>query len=165
MDSDFNQRTITLKNKRSAGLLVFRRRSKHLEVFLAHMGGPLWQKKDDGAWGIPKGEFGDDEKPFAAALREFEEETGIKPTGDFRELSPVKQPGGKMVYAWAVEYDCDARNIKSNTFTMEWPPRSGHSRAFPEMDRAAWFAVGEARKKILQGQLPLLDQLAAAVAG
>jgi predicted NUDIX family NTP pyrophosphohydrolase len=150
---------MTKKTKRSAGLLLFRRVGGQVEVFLAHMGGPFWARKDDASWSIPKGEFGDDEAPLDAAKREFREETGRIPTGRFIELAPVKQSGGKTVFAWAVEWDCDATAIKSNTFTIEWPPGSGKMCEFPEIDRAAWFALGKARRKILKGQAPLLDEL------
>ncbi len=146
------------KLKKSAGLLLFRRRGPAVEVFLAHMGGPFWEHEDEGAWSIPKGEF-EEEAPLDAALREFEEETGIRPTGAFIGLSPVKQASGKTVYVWALEYDCDAENIQSNTFALEWPKGSGVMREFPEVDRAAWFSTGEARKKILKGQVPFIDQL------
>ena len=133
-------------------------------MFLAHMGGPFWQHKDEGAWTIPKGEF-EDELPLDAARREFQEETGIRPPeSGFIELTPVKQPGGKTVFAWALEWDCDASDIHSNTFTMEWPKGSGIMSEFPEVDRAAWLSVGEARRKIVKGQLPLLDQLEQRVA-
>ena len=144
--------------RQSAGLLVFRRKNVVTEVFLAHLGGPFWSKKDEGAWTIPKGEF-DVEKPFEAALREFDEETGLKPEGNFLEMAPVKQAGGKTVFAWAVEWDCDATNIRSSKFTMEWPKGSGQMREFPEIDRAGWFSIPEARRKMLKGQTPFLDQL------
>jgi predicted NUDIX family NTP pyrophosphohydrolase len=145
-------------HKQSAGLLLFRKRAGTVEVFLAHMGGPFWERKDEGAWSIPKGEF-ESEAPLAAALREFEEETGYKPNGNFIGLTPVKQSGGKTVYAWALEFDCDADQIHSNTFSMEWPKGSGKLCDFPEIDRAAWFSLAQARRKILKGQLGLLDQL------
>jgi predicted NUDIX family NTP pyrophosphohydrolase len=128
-------------------------------VFLVHPGGPFWAKKDLGAWSIPKGEYPDGEEPLAAAKREFEEETGIKPEGDFTPLKAIKQPGGKMVLAWAFEGDGDASAIKSNTFSMEWPPHSGNQQEFPEVDRAEWFNIEAAREKILKGQLPLLEEL------
>jgi predicted NUDIX family NTP pyrophosphohydrolase len=147
-----------MNSKTSAGLLLFRRRNSSTEVFLVHMGGPFWARKDDGAWTIPKGEF-EKEAPLDAALREVKEETGIEPKGNFLELSPVKQSGGKTVFAWAVEWDCDPTQIKSNTFTMEWPKGSGKMREFPEVDRAAWFPLEEAQTKILKGQLPLLTEL------
>jgi predicted NUDIX family NTP pyrophosphohydrolase len=136
----------------SAGLLLYRRTAAGLEVFLVHPGGPFWAKKDAGAWSIPKGEFAPDEDPLTAARREFTEETGFPIDGDFRPLQPIKQKGGKVVHAWAVEGDVDPSRIKSNTFTF-------HGREFPEIDRAAWFPLALAREKILAGQLPLLEQL------
>lgn len=145
--------------KTSAGLLLYRRGPGGLEVFLVHPGGPFWAKKDAGAWSIPKGEYEAVEEPLAAAQREFFEETGLTVAGDFHPLAPIKQPGGKTVLAWALEADCDAEAIKSNTFSMEWPPKSGRFREFPEVDRAAWFPIREARERILKGQAALLDQL------
>ena len=145
--------------KRSAGLLMYRRRNRELEVFLVHPGGPLWARKDAGAWSIPKGEFGADENPLDAARREFTEETGLTVTGRLQPLEPIRQSGGKVVHAWAVEGDGDPDAIRSNTFAMEWPPRSGRQQEFPEVDRAAWFTLDEARDKILRSQQPLLDQL------
>jgi predicted NUDIX family NTP pyrophosphohydrolase len=145
--------------KRSAGLLLYRIRAGALEALLVHPGGPLWAKKDLGAWSIPKGEYGSGEDPLEAARREFEEETGFRVTGPLLPLTRVRQPGGKEVLAWAVEGDADAAAVRSNTFSMEWPPRSGRKVEFPEVDRAAWFDVDEARRKILKGQLPLLDEL------
>jgi len=141
-----------------AGLLMYRRRPGGVEVFLVHPGGPFWAKKDAGAWSIPKGEYLPGDDPLEAARREFLEETGIEPAGDFVELGAVRQ-GGKTVTAWAFEGDCDAAAIRSNTFEMEWPPRSGKRREFPEVDRAEWFAPGAAAEKILAGQLPLLQRL------
>jgi predicted NUDIX family NTP pyrophosphohydrolase len=145
--------------KISAGLLLYRRRPGGPEVFLVHPGGPFWAKKDAGAWSIPKGEVDLGEDRLAAARREFQEETGVEIAGDFRALDPVRQPGGKLVHAWAVEGDCDAAAIRSNSFEMEWPPRSGRQQAFPEVDRAAWLDLASARVKLTKGQLPLLDQL------
>ena len=145
--------------KKSAGLLLFRRGAEGVEVLLVHPGGPFWAKKDDGAWSIPKGEFDDAEDPLTAARREFEEETGARPGGDFLLLTPLKQSGGKTVFAWALQSDFDPGALRSNSFTMEWPPRSGKHREFPEVDRAAWFPVPEARRKILKGQAGFLDQL------
>jgi len=145
--------------KRSAGLLLFRRRGHALDVLLVHPGGPIWAKRDAGAWSIPKGEPNADEEPLAAARREFAEELGASVDGHFIPLTPVRQPGGKTVYAFAVEADFDIRTIVSNTFTMEWPPRSGRRQSFPEIDRAEWFALDVARQKILAGQAPLLDEL------
>jgi predicted NUDIX family NTP pyrophosphohydrolase len=144
---------------KSAGLLMFRRRDgTTVEVLLIHPGGPFWAGKDEGAWSIPKGEFAD-EDPLAAAQREFQEETGFTASGDFQPLTPIRQAGGKTVYAWAIEGDCDAATIHSNTFQVEWPPRSGRWQTFPEADRAAWFPLPQARQKILKSQTPLLDQL------
>jgi predicted NUDIX family NTP pyrophosphohydrolase len=145
--------------KISAGLLLYRLRSGGPEVLLVHPGGPFWAKKDAGAWSIPKGEVTADEPLLAAAQREFQEETGLSVAGEFRALAPVRQPRGKVVHAWAVEGDCAADSIHSNTFEMEWPPRSGRKQAFPEVDRAAWLDLPSARAKIVKGQLPLLDQL------
>jgi len=149
--------------KRSAGLLLFRGQGAGLEVLLVHPGGPFWAKKDEGAWSIPKGEIHDNEEPLAAALRECEEELGTVVTGEFLPLDPVKQPGGKLVFAWAVRADFDPRTLKSNTFQMEWPPRSGRQQAFPEIDQAAWFSPKTARQKILTGQAPFIDQWLAAL--
>ncbi len=144
--------------KQSAGIILYRRVASQIEVLLAHMGGPFWAKKDEGSWSIPKGEF-ENEPPLDAAVREFHEETGIALGGNFLELTPVKQPSGKVVFAWALEGDCDASMIKSNTFTIEWPRGSGVMKEFPEIDRAAWFTLGVARQKLLKGQVPLLQQL------
>jgi predicted NUDIX family NTP pyrophosphohydrolase len=143
----------------SAGLLMYRSREGVVEVFLVHPGGPFWTGKDAGAWSIPKGLIDADEDPLSAARREFEEETGFRVSGDFIQLSSVKLRSGKVLMAWAVEGDCDPSQIKSNTFPMEWPPHSGRHQEFPEVDRAAWLAVGEAKKKINQGQVPLLEEL------
>ncbi len=145
--------------KRSAGLLLYRLTGGEVEVFLVHPGGPYWAKKDEGAWSIPKGEIDEGEDPLAAARREFEEETGVWPEGEATPLGTVRQPGGKLVTAFAVEGDLDADTIRSNTFTMEWPPRSGRMRAFPEVDRAGWFGKEEAERKILKGQRAILDAL------
>ena len=138
--------------KTSAGLLLYRHASDGLEVFLVHPGGPFWAHKDDGVWSIPKGEFGPDEDPLAAAQREFTEETGFTASGDFVALTPLKQPSGKVVHAWAVERDYDPALVRSNTFEFK-------GRAYPEIDRAAWFGLAEARKKILRGQAGFLDEL------
>jgi predicted NUDIX family NTP pyrophosphohydrolase len=146
--------------KRSAGILLFRRIGPEPEVLLVHPGGPFWKNKDDGAWSIPKGEYGQDEDPLAAAKRELEEETGLSPSRDFISLGEVRQSGGKTVTAWAVEGSCDAANIRSNTFSMPWPPGSKDLQEFPEVDRAEWFAMGIARRKILKGQTELLERLA-----
>jgi predicted NUDIX family NTP pyrophosphohydrolase len=138
---------------------LFRDRSGRLEVLLVHPGGPLWVKKDEGAWSIPKGEFGERDDPLEAARREFEEETGAAPTGETIALSPLRQPSGKVVYAWAMKGDFDPAALKSNTFSLEWPPKSGRHQEFPEVDRGAWFAVDEARRRILKGQAPFLLEL------
>jgi predicted NUDIX family NTP pyrophosphohydrolase len=145
--------------KRSAGLLLYRKRAGNLEVFLVHPGGPFWVKKDAGAWTIPKGEIGVDEDPLAAARRETAEETGFTPDGDFLALPTIRQKAGKLVQAWAVEADCDPAELRSNAFSMEWPPRSGQMAEFPEVDRGAWFALDEARTRLLEAQHPLLDAL------
>lgn len=144
--------------KQSAGLLVYRELGNGVEIFLVHPGGPFYVKKDDGVWSIPKGEF-DAEDSLTAARREFEEETGQRIAGDFFELKPVKQKGGKVVYAWAVEADIDADAIQSNTFTMEWPPKSGKMAEFPEVDRAAWFDPQTAKQKINPAQAALITEL------
>ena len=145
--------------KTSAGLLMYRSQEGALEVFLVHPGGPFWAKKDLGSWSIPKGEFDPDDDPLASAKREFEEETGFAAVGEFKLLAPLKQPSGKIVHAWAFEGDCDPKAIKSNTFSIEWPPRSGKMQAFPEVDRAGWFTIDAAKKKILKGQLGFLEEL------
>lgn len=145
--------------KISAGILMYRKRDGQLQVFLVHPGGPLWVKKDLGAWSIPKGEIDPGEDPLSAAQREFEEETGVKISGRFIPLSSVKLKNGKIVQAWAVEGDCDPAVIRSNTFSMEWPLRSGRKQEFPEIDRAAWFSIREAKEKINEGQIPLLEEL------
>ena len=145
--------------KTSAGILLYRFREAKLEVFLVHPGGPFWAKKDTGAWSIPKGEFEENEDPLTAAKREFHEETGFSVSGNFIELSPLKQSGGKLVFAWAIKGDYDAAAIKSNMFSMEWPPRSGKLTQFPEADRAGWFPLEIARNKILKGQANFLNEL------
>jgi len=150
-----------MAKRQSAGILVYRHRAGALEIFLVHPGGPFWAKKDAGAWSIPKGEFGEDEEKLAAARREFHEETGFALDGVFVELTPVKQSGGKQVFAWAIEHDLDAAAVRSNSFSMEWPPRSGRMQEFPEIDRAAWFDLPLALIKILKGQQPLVLQLLA----
>lgn len=148
-----------MAHKKTAGLLLYRIRDSALEVFLVHPGGPFWAKKDDGAWSIPKGEFTEDEAPLSAAKREFQEETGFSVEGNFMALKPLKQRSGKLVYAWALESDCDAAAVKSNLFSMEWPPRSGKRQEYPEVDRGGWFALEVAKRKIMPGQIGLLDEL------
>jgi predicted NUDIX family NTP pyrophosphohydrolase len=146
---------------RSAAILLHRRGRPGREVWIAHMGGPFWARKDEGAWGIPKGEYSPGEDPLAAARREFAEETGAAPpAGEAVALGAFRQGSGKIVQAWAVEGEFDPASLKSNTFTMEWPPRSGTMREFPEVDRAGWFGLDEARTRILPAQAPLLDRLA-----
>ncbi len=145
--------------KKSAGLLVYRFYNSEMQVLLVHPGGPFWAKKDMGAWSIPKGEFGDDEDALHAAIREVEEELGFLVSGEFVALSPVKQKSGKLIFAWALQKDLDAQNIKSNTFELEWPPTSGKQIIVPEVDRAGWFNVEEAKKKINMGQVALIDEL------
>jgi predicted NUDIX family NTP pyrophosphohydrolase len=145
--------------QRSAGLLMFRRRPGTMEVLLVHMGGPFWAKKDDGAWSIPKGLLEEDEDALAAARREFQEETGHAPDGEFIELGVFRQPGGKQVSAWAIEGEFDLSQFKSNMFAMEWPPRSGRMQEFPEADRAGWFNEQQALAKITKGQRPILKVL------
>lgn len=143
----------------SAGILLYRLRDGTCEVFLVHPGGPYWQGKDAGAWSIPKGELEAGDDPLAAAQREFHEETGTRLSGEFTAFVPLKQPSGKLVYAWAMHGDIDASSIASNTFSMEWPPRSGRQQQFPEVDRGGWFTIAAAREKILRGQRGFLDQL------
>ena len=145
--------------RRSAGLLMYRTSQGTLEVLLAHPGGPYFVNKDDGAWTIPKGEPETDEDLLVTAQREFEEETGVQPAGTYVALKPVKQKGGKIVHAWAFEGDCDPGALHSNTFAMEWPPKSGRRQAFPEIDRAEFFDLETARRKIKLGQEGLLDEL------
>lgn len=146
--------------KLSAGLLLFRESDGVLEVLLGHPGGPFWARKDEGAWSIPKGEYTEGEDPWAVAQREFTEELGKPPpTGPRIDLAAVRQPGGKVVTAFAVRGDLDLCDAVSNTFTLEWPRGSGTFKEFPEIDRAAWFGLAEARAKLLKGQLPLLDRL------
>lgn len=145
--------------KKSAGLVMYRYRNSILEIFLVHPGGPFWAKKDEGSWSIPKGEYSDDEEPFHVAKREFKEETGYDAEGDFLPLTPIKQPSRKIISAWAFEGDCDASTIKSNTFKMEWPPRSGKEVEFPEVDRAEWFPTKMAKKKLLKGHVGFIEEL------
>lgn len=148
--------------KMSAGILLYRLCEDGLEVFLVHPGGPFWAKKDLGVWTIPKGEYDAGESPLAAARREFQEETGFAaPAGEMHSLSEVRLASGKVVIAWAIEGECDAERIRSNTFTLEWPPKSGKMREFPEVDRAAWFTLPVAHQKIHLGQCAFLDRLRA----
>jgi predicted NUDIX family NTP pyrophosphohydrolase len=147
--------------KRSAGILLYRR-TPELEVLLVHPGGPFWAKKDLGAWSIPKGEHDEGEDAQACARREFEEELGSPPTpAELEDLGTVRQKAGKVVQAWALEGDLDAAAVRSNTFSMQWPPRSGQLRDFPEVDRAEWFSLQEARKRINPAQAAFLDRLTA----
>ncbi|WP_346318914.1 NUDIX domain-containing protein [Chitinophaga sp. YIM B06452] len=147
--------------KKSAGILLYRVKNNLPEVMLVHPGGPFWKNKDAGAWTIPKGEFAGDEEPLDAALRELQEETGLPvKKGACIPLAPVTQKGGKLILAWAMKGDLDATAISSNTFELEWPPRSGKKQMFPEVDKAAWFTLPEAREKINPAQVALLDELA-----
>lgn len=146
--------------RKSAGILLYRFRES-LEIFLVHPGGPFWTNKDEGAWMIPKGEPTEGEEPFDTAKREFEEETGQRISGVFKELTPVIQKAGKLVYAWAVEGDIDADAITCNTFKVEWPPKSGNWKSYPEVDKAAWFDWIEAKKKINPAQTAFIDELIA----
>ena len=147
--------------RRSAGILLHRRGADGREVLLVHPGGPFWARRDDGAWSIPKGEYADDEDPVAAARREFEEELGsaLPAETELRELGEVRQKNGKRVVAWAAEGDLDASTARSNTFEIEWPPRSGRRQVFPEIDRAEWFTLARAREKLLPAQAAFLDRL------
>jgi predicted NUDIX family NTP pyrophosphohydrolase len=145
--------------KQSAGILLFRIVDAQLQVFLVHPGGPFWKNKDSGAWTIPKGEFEPPELPLQAAIREFQEETGKALSGDFIELKPVKQKNGKMVLAWALEGNIDPEKITSNSFEIEWPPRSGKMASFPEIDKANWFSLPKARQAINPAQAAFLDEL------
>ncbi len=148
----------------SAGILLYRHGEQGIEVLLVHPGGPFWARRDHGVWSVPKGEHGEDEDPAACARREFEEELGTAaPDGPMIDLGSVRQRSGKTVSAWALEGDLDTAQIASNTFTMEWPPRSGVQREFPEVDRAQWFGLAEARDRIIEAQAELLDRLAARV--
>jgi predicted NUDIX family NTP pyrophosphohydrolase len=146
--------------KRSAGLLLFRRRCTDTEVLIGHMGGPFWQSRDDGSWSVPKGEYTPDEEPTAAARREFVEELGVPPPdGDLLPLGEARQPGGKIVTVWALDGDLDTGLVVPGTFTMEWPRGSGRMQEFPEIDRAEWISVAEAREKLVTGQRVFLDRL------
>jgi predicted NUDIX family NTP pyrophosphohydrolase len=154
-----------VSGRQSAGLLLYRRNGNGVEVLLGHPGGPFWRNKDLGSWSIPKGLIAEGEKPLAAAKREFTEETGHRPRGKSLPLGEARQPGGKLVQAWAVEGDWDAASLKSNMFEMEWPPRSGRRHSFPELDRAEWFDLAEAQAKILKGQAIFLTRLLEKLAG
>ena len=147
--------------KRSAGIVLYRRTEHGLQFLLVHPGGPFWANKDEGAWSIPKGEYGDNEAPLAAARREFAEETGMAVDGDFVPLQPIRQRGGKVVTAWGVEGDFDPARLRSNTITIEWPPRSGRVQEFPEVDRAEWFKIDDVRTKLNSAQVALVEELAA----
>jgi predicted NUDIX family NTP pyrophosphohydrolase len=148
-----------MARKLSAGLLLYRFEQGSLQVFLVHPGGPFFVHKDEGVWSIPKGEYQEGDDPLATAKREFHEETGSHVTGSFHALSPLTQPNGKVVSAWAVESDIDEATVKSNTFSLEWPPRSGKIQECPEVDHGAWFDVPTARTKLQPGQRGFLDQL------
>lgn len=150
---------MAMSGKTSAGILLYRMAENGLEVFLVHPGGPYWAKKDEGAWSVPKGEFEASEDSLDAAKREFKEETGFDITGNFMELTPLRQPNGKVVYVWAIEGNIDATSIKSNMFSMEWPPRSGKEQDFPEVDKGGWFKIAQAQEKLLPGQRGFLEQL------
>lgn len=145
--------------KQSAGLLMYRRHEGEWQVLLSHPGGPFFKNKDVGVWSIPKGEPDADEELLLAALREFEEETSLKPSGPYTPLTPIKQKGGKIVHAWAFQGDCDPAALLSNTFAMEWPPKSGRQMEFPEMDRAKFFDLETAKTKINPAQVPFLEEL------
>jgi predicted NUDIX family NTP pyrophosphohydrolase len=148
-------------SKLSAGLLVYRSMNGRLEVLLVHPGGPYWANRDDGAWSLPKGEYEVDEDPLRVAIREFREELGVGPPSESQPVSlgESRQPSGKRISIWALNGDVDVGVVRSNTFTMEWPPRSGHTKEFPEVDRAAWFDVDAARRKMLPGQIAFIDRL------
>ena len=153
---------------RSAGILLYRRSAEDLEVLLGHMGGPFWTGKDDAAWSIPKGLYDDDEQPLAAALREFTEELGVAPPFEAAALQPLgelRQPSGKRLTVWAAEGDLDPADVVPGTFTMEWPPRSGATAEFPEIDRAAWWSIDDAWVKLVKGQRPFLDRLVSLLRG
>ena len=151
--------TMMKPKRKSAGILLYRQQRGVTEFFLVHYGGPFWANKDAGSWSIPKGEFSDNEPPMQAAIREFEEETGKKVSGSFIELVPVIQKAGKIVYAWALENDIDAETIRSNTYRIEWPPKSGKWQSYPEIDKAAWFDIATAKKKINEAQIAFIDEL------
>jgi predicted NUDIX family NTP pyrophosphohydrolase len=154
-----------MTSKQSAGILLYRTKTGALEVFLAHPGGPFWKNRNAGSWTIPKGEFGNDEPALDAAIREFKEETGFTPKGPFTALSPIRQKGGKRVFAWTSPGDLVPAAIVSNTFKMEWPRKSGKMNAFPEIDKAGWFTLDDARKMIIPAQTDFLDELEATIKG
>ena len=158
IDSFLRRPPVSRRTEVSAGILAFRRTARRLDVLLAHPGGPYWRKRDDGAWSIPKGVVISDDL-LACARREFNEETGLTAAGDFVPLTPVRQKSGKTVHAFALEADFDLARASSNSFEMEWPPRSGRMASFPEIDRVAWFDIATARRKILPGQRPFLEEL------
>jgi predicted NUDIX family NTP pyrophosphohydrolase len=145
--------------RKSAGILMYKRASDAILALLVHPGGPFWTKRDLGAWSIPKGEYADDEEAEAAARREFAEEMGLEPKGTLQPLGELRQRGGKLVTGFAVEGDFDIQSLRSNAFELEWPPRTGRIQSFPEVDRAEWFTLAQAREKIIAGQLPFLDRL------
>lgn len=147
--------------RQGAGILLYRVVNREIEFFLVHPGGPFWKGKDNGVWSIPKGEFKDDEDPLSAAKREFYEETGFKVDGKFIQLTPVKQKAGKMVHAWAVEGNLDAQQIRSNTFPLQWPPKSGRWIQVPEVDKAEWFTSAEAKIKINKAQISFIEEVEA----
>jgi predicted NUDIX family NTP pyrophosphohydrolase len=150
---------------RSAGILLWRRRDSGLEVFIAHMGGPFWAKKDEAAWSIPKGEYSADEDALVAARREFLEEIGIpSPAHDYVSLGEFRQSSGKVVTAFAAESDLEVAEVRSNTFPVEWPPRSGRIQEFPEVDRAEWMPVADAARRLVKGQVAILESLATSIA-
>jgi predicted NUDIX family NTP pyrophosphohydrolase len=151
--------------KRTAGLILFRERTGRLEVLLVHPGGPFWKNKDEGAWSIPKGLVDEGEDPFDAAKREFNEETGGTAAGEAIALEPLRQPSGKTLHAWAMRGEFDPATLTSNTFLMEWPPKSGRQQEFPEVDRASWFSIEEAERQILKGQAALLREFRKKLAG
>lgn len=146
--------------KQSAGILLYRFRGSKFEVLLVHPGGPFWTKKDLGAWSIPKGEFTDEEDPLDAAKRELLEETGIQISGEFIELTPKKQKSGKVIYAFAIEHDIGVTEVQSNTFEIEWPPKSGKLQEFPEIDKAEWFDFTTSRQKLNESQAEIIEELA-----
>ena len=150
----------TARGKRSAGIVLYRKRRGLLEIFLVHPGGPYWARKDDGSWSIPKGEYPPGEEALQAAQREFQEETGVAVSGPFLALAPVRLPSGKSITAWAIEGDLDPTRLRSNTFSLEWPPKSGVIQSFPEVDRGHWFSLVDALVKLSAAQRPLLQGLA-----